>query len=426
MDRIYESDNSCNYRITEVLFIERLCLPLTFETISIIGGAGHVGLPLAIAFADSGPKVTIVDKNMESLDQISKGIMPFLEPGGQELLQKVLSSDQLYTSTSPSACRNSDVIIVVIGTPEAKDQGQAISALLEVVEQYVPHFRDGQLLVLRSTISPGTTIALSEMLASNGLDMHVAYCPERIAEHKAFEELYSLPQIVSGVTDISKKLAADLFELFGTEILLASVEEAEHAKLIANSWRYIKFAAANEFFQIASLSGLNFERLSHLISHEYPRAADLPKPGFAAGPCLPKDTGHLEQSTNSFHLGRSAIEVNEGLPAFVVSQIESNGSIEDLTLGILGMSFKAGSDDIRSSLSYDLQSILKLKCREVLCTDPHVRPETDPSLVNLEEVLTKSDIVILGAPHPEYRDLEFGLPVYDIWGITSQKNEKLN
>lgn len=399
---------------------------MKFETISIIGGAGHVGLPLAIAFAVSGPKVTIVDKNIESLNHISNGVMPFLEPGGEELLQKVLSSRQLHTSSSPSACRNSDVIIVVIGTPEAKDQEQAISAFLEVVKQYIPHFRDGQLLVLRSTISPGTTIALSEMLASHGLDMHVAYCPERIAEHKAFEELYSLPQIVSGVTDTSKNMATDLFKLFGTEILQASVQEAEHAKLIANSWRYIKFAAANEFYQIASLAGLNFQRLSHLISHKYPRAADIPKPGFAAGPCLPKDTGHLEQSTKSFHLGRSAILVNEGLPAFIVAQIEKTWPIEDLTFGLLGMSFKAESDDIRSSLSYDLHSILKSKCRKVLSTDPYVKAQTDSSLVSLEKVLEESDVVIVAVPHPEYRNLKIHLPVYDIWSITSQKNERLD
>jgi UDP-N-acetyl-D-mannosaminuronic acid dehydrogenase len=244
----------------------------------------------------------------------------------------------------------------------------------------------------------------------------VAFCPERIAEGRALTELFSLPQIVSGCSEAAVERASRLFGRFTEHLVVVAPEEAELAKLFTNTWRYIKFAAANQFYMIANDYGLDFERVRRAITEDYPRAADLPAAGFAAGPCLFKDTMQLAAfNNNNFTLGHASMMVNEGLPLYLVSRMEQRFDLASTTVGILGMAFKAGSDDTRSSLSYKLRRILRFKAKAVLCTDPHVR--TDAALVPLETVLQRADVLVVGAPHPEYRDLDPAVPVVDVWNL---------
>ena len=169
---------------------------------------------------------------------------------------------------------------------------------------------------------------------------------------------------------------------------------------------------------MANDRGLDFERIRQGIMQDYPRASDLPGAGFAAGPCLLKDTMQLAAfNDNNFSLGHSAMLVNEGLPLYLVTQLEKQGDLSNKTVGILGMAFKGGSDDIRSSLAYKLRRVLRFKAREVLSTDPLVSAATDDSLVPLDEVLERADLLIIAAPHREYRDLTTTVPVVDIWNL---------
>jgi UDP-N-acetyl-D-mannosaminuronic acid dehydrogenase len=244
--------------------------------------------------------------------------------------------------------------------------------------------------------------------------MQVAFCPERIAEGKAMTELFSLPQIVSSRTAEGQKRAAELFGLLTSSVVELSPEEAELAKLFTNVWRYIKFATANQFYMMANDRGLDFDRIRKGLAFDYPRAADMPGAGFAAGPCLFKDTMQLAAfNNNNFALGHTAMTINEGMPLYLVKKLEEQYDLAELTVGILGMGFKAESDDIRSSLSYKLRRILKFKAGDVLCTDPYVK--VDPTLLPLDEVLDRSDVLIIATPHPEYRDLATDKPVADIW-----------
>ena len=165
---------------------------------------------------------------------------------------------------------------------------------------------------------------------------------------------------------------------------------------------------------MANDQGLDFERIRRAITYEYPRAADMPGAGFAAGPCLFKDTMQLAAfNNNNFALGHTAMKINEGMPLYVVHKLEEQYKLAELTVGILGMGFKAESDDIRSSLCYKLRRILKFKAGDVLCTDPHVK--VDPTLLPLGEVLERSDLLIVATPHSEYRGLVTDKPVADIW-----------
>jgi UDP-N-acetyl-D-mannosaminuronic acid dehydrogenase len=381
----------------------------------VVGGCGHVGLPLGLAFADRGLQVTLFDTNQAAVDTVNGGGLPFDEPGAQVVLDRTAGT-ALIATTDPTTISDAEHIVIVIGTPVDEHLNPDPQAVPRAIEALAEHLRDGQLLVLRSTLYPGVTALVERLVERLELDVDVAFCPERIAEGKAMTELYELPQLVAGRNDRAFDRAEKLFRRLADEIVRLEPEEAELAKLFTNTWRYAKFAIANQLYMIANDFGLDFERIRSAIAHDYPRAADLPKAGFAAGPCLFKDTMQLAAfNNNNFVLGHASMMVNEGLPLYVVARVEQQFDLATMTVGILGMAFKAESDDTRSSLSYKLRRILRFKAADVLCTDPYVT--TDPDLTSLDDVLRRSDLLLVGTPHAAYRDLQPTQPVVDIWGV---------
>lgn len=384
------------------------------SSVVVVGGCGHVGLPLALALSDNGHDVVSYDINSTVVAQVNSGNMPFDEPGATPVLQRVLAGDAFRASDDPACISAAEIVVVVIGTPVDEHLNPDAEAVPRAVSEFAQYLREGQLLVLRSTVFPGVTALVEAKLKQIGLNVDVAFCPERIAEGKAFVELFSLPQIVSGRSKASISRASQLFSSLTKEIIVVEPEEAELAKLFTNTWRYIKFAAANQFFMIANEFDVDFERVRHAITFNYPRAQDMPSPGFAAGPCLFKDTMQLAAfNNNNFMLGHASMMVNEGLPLYLVSRLESQLPLSEMTIGILGMAFKAESDDTRSSLAYKLRRILRFKAKEVLCTDSYV--QTDPTLLPLSEVMDKADLLIIAAPHPEYKNLTSSKRIVDIW-----------
>jgi UDP-N-acetyl-D-mannosaminuronic acid dehydrogenase len=386
----------------------------------VLGGGGHVGLPLSLTLADAGLRVGIYDTNQATLDRIASGEMPFLETGADDLLRKVLASRRLELGTSGEMTERTDTLIVVVGTPVDEFLGPSMTVFERVVDQVAPHLRDGALVVLRSTVYPGTTAYVRQHLEGAGCSVDVAFCPERIAEGHALEELQTLPQIIGADDDRAAERATALFRHLVDRTVRTSTKEAELAKLFTNTWRYMKFAVANQFFMIADQAGVDYTNVLRAIREDYPRAADLPGPGFAAGPCLFKDAMQLAAfTTDHFPMGQAAMQVNEGLPAYIVAALERRyGGLNGKTVGILGMAFKAESDDTRASLSYKLRKLLSWAGARVLATDPYV---DDDRLVTLDCVLDESDILVLGAPHRAYRDLEIGgKDVVDVWGVLGE------
>ncbi len=391
---------------------------MSFDAV-VIGGGGHVGLPLAIMLSSRGVNTAIYDISKSAVEGINAGNMPFWEPGAEKLLQQSIQARTLTATTDPSVTGETDSLIVVIGTPVDEHLNPNPQAITLALERCRPYLRNGQLLILRSTIYPGVTRQVERELEAWGFEIDVAFAPERIAEHNAVEELVSLPQIVSSRTQKGFDRASKLFSRIAPAIVRLSPEEAELAKLFTNTWRYVKFAMANQFYMMAESKGLDYENIRAAIRQDYPRAADVPSAGFAAGPCLFKDTMQLAAfSDNNFHLGHSAMLVNEGMPHFIVSQLESRYDLSSKTVGILGMAFKAGSDDIRSSLSYKLKRILKFRAKKVITTDPMVPETIDKELIPLDQVLQQADILILATPHREYKSLVTDKPLVDMWGIT--------
>jgi UDP-N-acetyl-D-mannosaminuronic acid dehydrogenase len=373
----------------------------------VIGGCGHIGLPLAAALAGTGASVACYDISEAAVAAVSAGRMPFREAGAGLALAAAIAGGRLTATTDRAAIAAAEHVIVTIDGP--------VEESLAACSGY---FRDGQLLVLRSTVPPGATARLEKLVADLGVDADVAFCPERIAEGQAMTELFELPQIVASRSGPGLERAARLFGRLGTALVPMAPEEAELAKLFSNAWRYISFAAANQLYAIANDRGLDYERIRQALQLDYPRAAALPAAGFAAGPCLPKDTLELIGAGAGFTLGQAAVAANEGLADYVVDRLALRYELADMRVGILGMAFKGDSDDVRASLSYRLRRLLASRAGQVLCTDPLVT--SDPALLPLADVLGRADLLVVAAPHPCYQGLRTALPVADIWGVTGR------
>jgi UDP-N-acetyl-D-mannosaminuronic acid dehydrogenase len=385
------------------------------QDVCVIGGGGHVGLPFALICADSGLRTVIYDVDSRKVEMIRSGVMPFIEEGAEEMLQRTLASGRLTVEDHPesiSACR---FLVMIIGTPVDEHLNPTFAAIDRALLSAREHLRDGQVLILRSTVFPGTSQRIQRLLDDAGLRIQVACCPERVAQGYSLREFRELPQILSAFDGETLTAVRELFGRFAPDFVEMAPAEAELCKLMTNSWRYIQFATVNQFYMLATANGIDFDRILYGCRHNYPRMAGLPGPGFAAGPCLVKDTMQLAAfSHNHFMLGHSAMLVNEGLPSHLIDLAIRDGDLSGATVGILGMAFKAESDDPRDSLSYKLRKLLALEARRVLCTDPFVQ---DPTLVPLETVLAEADVLFVATPHAAYRRLPpiEGKRVIDVW-----------
>src|ERR1700722_574629 len=312
----------------------------------VIGGCGHVGRPLSIAFALRGKRVAVFDIDRDASSRVGRGEMPFIEQGGERDLRAALASGRLEVGSSPDVIKESDAVVLVVATPIDSHMSPSFKAIDDVLASYRSQFHDGQLLILRSTLYPGTSARVARWFDENGLKVDVAVCPERVSQGQGLVEIFSLPQIISSFSDKGLTRVRELFSVLTEDLVEMKPVEAELTKLFTNAWRYIKFAVANQYYMIASEMGADFDAIYNGITHNYPRASDLPGPGFAAGPCLFKDTMQLASySKNQFWIGHAAMLVNEGLPQYVVGALRrSVGDLRGKAIGILGMAFKAEVD----------------------------------------------------------------------------------
>jgi len=386
------------------------------KRVVVVGGGGHVGLPFSMVLADRGFDVTALDIDEETNQKINSCVMPFEEKGATELLKSVLDGKTFRATNDYSVLKDAEIVVIVIGTPVDEHLNPDPNAVSAALMNCIPFMNSSQLVILRSTVFPGVTNTVKRMFESFRLNPAIAFCPERILEGHALDELSRLPQIVGVWEESASVRATEIFDSLGVKSIVVTPEEAELAKLFTNVWRYIKFAAANQFWLMSNEAGLDYSKIREAIIYEYPRAADLPSAGFTAGPCLFKDTMQLAAfSNNNFALGLSAMQVNESLPLYIVSQLEKKYDLKEMKVGILGAAFKGESDDIRSSLAYKLKKILLFKSKEVFMTDPYVT--SDSKLTDLATTLSVSDILVIATPHSEYLGIVTSKPIIDIWNL---------
>ena len=373
--------------------------------ICIIGGLGHIGLPLGIMFAEAGFQVTLLDSNRKHFETVLSGRLPFVEYGAEPLLANALAEGRLHLTDSYATLAEADVAIVCIGTPVDEYMSPILAPFLQCIEEISANIKNDTLVVIRSSVYPGAFQRISGILATKSIHS-VSYCPERIVQGYAVQEIRNLPQIISGVCEEAVDLSAKLFRHLTEKIVTCTVEEAELAKLFSNAWRYIQFAASNQFSMIAESYGCDYNRVHHAMTEGYERNKFLPKAGFAAGPCLLKDTIQLFSFYgNQFFLGQAAMNINEGYPAFIVERLFREDELQHHTVGILGMAFKADVDDTRDSLSFRLKKILEFRGAQVLCSDAYCHHE---SWHSAEEVIERADTIIVAVPHKPYAKLNYG------------------
>lgn len=382
--------------------------------VCIIGGCGHVGLPLGMALADQGKQVVLYDINESSIVKINNGEMPFEESGAKPVLQRVINSKRLVATNDPNAIKRAAIVVMVIGTPVDEHLNPRIHDIFEAIKEVESQLSDNQLLIMRSTLYPGVTEKVHDYLQRNGKSTLVAFCPERIVEGRALTELYELPQIIAGCTPEATERARRLFSVLTQKIVVVEPMEAELAKLMTNTWRYINFAISNQFYMMANRHGLDFYNIYSAMTEGYPRLKAFAKAGLTAGPCLFKDTMQLSAfDSNNFFLGHSAMLVNEGLPGYIVDAMKQKYDLVHMTVGVLGMAFKGDNDDPRESLSYKLKKRLEIEAKKVLCHDPYIQ---DPRFANLDEIRKGADIVVLATPHSEYRNETWeDKEMVDVW-----------
>lgn len=388
--------------------------------IVIVGGLGHVGLPLGLVFADKGLRVCLYDVDSKRADLVKKGVMPFMEYGAEPILKRVIGNGKLETSTDPKSVSRAAYVIIALGTPIDEHLNPCVHLFLESFRYLKGYLTSEQTIIVRSTVYPHTAREMLKML-DNNKSWHLAYCPERIVQGYAVKELGELPQIVAGMTEEAVRKAIELFNCISPKIIRVSMEEAELIKLFTNAWRYIQFAVTNQFYMIAHDHGVDYDKLRRAMVKEYGRVANLPRAGFAAGPCLLKDTMQLAAFYGSnFLLGRAAMLVNEGLPEFIVESLRKKYDLKKSRVGILGMAFKADIDDIRDSLSYKLGKILRFEGATVYYSDEYAK---DPTFISKEKLVALSDIIIIGVPHFHYKGLSIpkGKEVVDLWAVIERE-----
>ncbi len=386
-------------------------------------GLGRVGLPLALVFARTGLRVVGVDADPERVAQLRDGHFPFLEKAGPEALDAALGQGFEPTGDIARAAEV-DVVVLTLGTPVDEHMNPDFGQIQRVLDGLQPHLRSGQLVVLRSTVAPGTTELVARLIEratglAVGRDLHLAFCPERIAEGNSFEEIGRIPQIVGGITPACTRRAAALFRGICADVLeTPNPVAAELAKLYCNMYRYIDFAIANEFMMIAHHHGADIHEVVHLVNDGYSRRG-LKSPGLTSGPCLYKDGFFLTSHLPFGELISTSWKINETVPAFLLELVRSERPLDGLTAGILGLAFKRDIDDTRHSLAFKLRKLLWMENCRTLLHDPYV--ESD----ELETVLAESDVLFLAMNHEEYRThvrdmLQRARPdavVCDIWNL---------
>jgi UDP-N-acetyl-D-mannosaminuronic acid dehydrogenase len=369
--------------------------------VSVIG-LGRVGLPLALCFADAGLRVLGVDKNAERLEALRAGRMPFDEPGTDELLARV--SGSLALSDRAADAARAESIVLTVGTPTFSHIEIDMGDIRSVLDDLLPVLSAGQLLVLRSTVAPGTTEFVAGYLEKQrgfavGEDVFVAHVPERIAAARFLEEIGTLPCIVGGVGDGSGSRAAALFEVFGAPIVQTTPVEAELAKIWANILRYATFALPNLLMMDCERYGANVFDVIELINRDYPRGG-MALPGFTAGTCLRKDFAFSEERSSAPGMLLAVSRVNESVPSFLVDGVKRRvgGSLRSRRVAVLGLAFKRDTDDERDSLSHKLIRLLERELADVVVHDPMVATPTS----GFDEAVMDADVVVVATNHSAY------------------------
>jgi nucleotide sugar dehydrogenase len=373
------------YRLPEGLPDQNIC----------IVGLGYVGLTLAVVMADVGFNVLGVEIRDEVLEKLKLGEPHFHEPGLKDKLARVIESKHFSVLKKiPEGCR-STVFIVTVGTPLGSDGKPRFDMIENCAREVARHLKDGDLVILRSTVMLGVTRKLVlPILEATGKSFELAFCPERTLEGKALSELRELPQIVGGYSFKTAIRAAQIFQMLtSTVVRVRDLETAEMIKLVDNTQRDVAFAFSNEIARTCDLYNISALQVIQAGKLGYPRT-NLPLPGPVGGPCLAKDSYILAEALKPFgiepEIALTARRLNERLPFETVAGIKSRisswkGLPKKMKITMMGLAFKGRpeTDDLRGTMAKPIFEALKQNF-------------PDANFYGFDPVVSKSDIKEFG------------------------------
>jgi UDP-N-acetyl-D-mannosaminuronic acid dehydrogenase len=390
--------------------------------VAVIGAGGHVGFPFSCVIANAGHTVYGIDVNQSAVDKLNKGIVPYIEEGAADCLIDNLNKERLLFTTDFDFIEDVDVVAIMIGTPVDGEGNARLDDLFNFLDiNLIPRMKKHQLIVLRSTVSPGTTEVLRKHINNakqwvEGIDYFLVFCPERVLQGRSIIETTKLPQIVGAFNDFSYKFAKDFFSTFITnQIFQLTPKEAELGKLMTNMYRYVNFAFANEMWMIGEKHGVNIDKVIDACNYDYPRM-DVPHPGpNVGGPCLFKDGKFLLSDIPFGDLINTSFHINEGMPDYVFNRIrEINPQISNVL--ILGATFKKDCDDTRNSLSYKMRKVCKKHGVESDMWDPFIKADLWMKCGDVDAVIVMTphtDTTINWAPRMFRKDCI----IADLWKV---------
>ena len=387
------------------------------ETVSIVG-LGYVGLPLACLCVEKGIGGYGVDIDNNKIELLKKGISPIDDEYLKEEIGKIKEKIKL-TCNFEEAVKNSSVIIICVPTPVDNNNLPDLRSLKEACESIAKGLQKNTLVIIESTIFPGTTEEIVlPILKESDLkeeEFFLAHCPERIDPGNKKYNISNLPRIVAGVNKESTKKASEFYKkIIDAEITeLSSVKAAEATKIMENTFRDINIAFVNEMAKSFDKAGIDIlEVIKGASTKPFAFMPHYPGAG-VGGHCIPVDPYYLIEKAKQIGFHHKflslAREINNSMPAYTVELLEGqlkklNEKIENSKIGILGLAYKSGVDDIRESPSLKVIDILKQKKAELFIFDPYVKDKSN--VFDLNELLSKADYIILATDHNEFKNID--------------------
>jgi UDP-N-acetyl-D-mannosaminuronic acid dehydrogenase len=374
-------------------------------------GLGCIGLPTACILSSKRFKVVGVDKNSKLVDELSQVNIDPLEPGLVGLANSAIKSGNFVPQRTPEAA---DVFMICVPTPPTDQNKADLTYVKNAAESVLSYLRKGNLVILESTVPPGTTKKiLKPILEKSGLnigsEMHLAYCPERVLPGNILKELVENDRVIGGINPESAELAKEVYQSFVEgEIYLTDTTTAEMVKLVENSFRDVNIAFANELSRICDKLNLNVWKVIELADR-HPRVNILkPGPG-VGGHCVAVDPFFIvERAPNEAKLIKTARWVNDSMPDYIVEKVEravKQAQINTPIIACLGITYKAGIGDLRGSPALKIVRRLREKGYTIRACDPYVRDFTEFPLLSLEKTVDGADCLVLLVDHKKFREI---------------------
>jgi len=374
-------------------------------------GLGYIGLPTAALLSNRGFYVHGVDIEESKVDTINKGKAYFYEPGLDNLISKSIDKNMLVADKKAS---KADVFIIAVPTPFKDNFEPNIDFVIEAIESIIPFLEDNNLIIIESTIPVGTTKMVENYIKDKGIDVskiHIAHCPERVLPGNIIDEMENNDRIVGGTKEFSTEKIADFYKSFVKGNIFSTDDKtAEMAKLTENSFRDLNIAFANEISMICDKENINPWELINL-ANKHPRVNILnPSPG-VGGHCIAVDPWFIINSNKSeSQIIKKAREVNLFKTEWVINQIKSfaidykKKHKKNPTICCMGLSYKPNVDDCRESPSIQIVNTLEKENFTVVAVEPNIDKFENINLVNLEEGLNNSEIVVWLVKHKEFEN----------------------